>query len=307
MILDSGLDAACAYSAAPGSSSAYPTFAGFVQYAAFGTGSTAPAASDTALDAQVGSRSNNRGGFANDSAAGLDSTNDIIWAEVAYTRVFDISGNVNAAEWGLAPGSTGNLSVRELFRADPNDNGSSPITLTLESGDELQLVVTLRVQADWEYESKSFVITGTAGNDTAGTHTGNGTISTGTATSSGTIINALQLAWPGLSGLLGSVHGALAAILSDQTSVSKSGNLSAIGGSVYLTQLSYTPNNFYRDYTATFGTSDANGDHYAWAVGHPSPVNQNVGYRLILTSPTKLTKASTHKLTLTVRLSIARL
>ncbi len=112
-------------------------FTPWVSYAAIGSGSTAPAVTDTILNAQVGARSNSNGGFGNSRNAGLDAVNNVPWAETTTTRVFAITSNVNATEWGLAPAATGGLSVRELFRADPLDNGSSPITLTLESGDQL--------------------------------------------------------------------------------------------------------------------------------------------------------------------------
>lgn len=175
MILNSGLDSICT-ERAMGSSGA--TF--FVRpfaYAAFGTGSTAPAATDTALDAQVGARSNSNGGFGDTQDGGFDAGANIVWAESTITRVFSIGSNVNATEWGLAQGAGTNLSVRELFRADPNDNSSSPIVLTLESGDELHLTYTIRVEAEWEYQAASFVITGAPGNDSNGTHDGYATAS----------------------------------------------------------------------------------------------------------------------------------
>lgn len=313
MILNSGLDAACSGDAAAGSGrapdEAWPIMCRWVQYAAFGTGSAAPDPTDTVLGAQVGSRSNNRGGFANALSTGLDDTNDIIWCEATFTRVFSIASNVNATEWGLSAASTGNLSVRELFRADPLDNGSTPITLTLEGGDELQLVVTLRVQADWEYASKSFVITGTAGNDTAGTHTGDATASSGNATNDASVQDTLAILWPG--GGVASDRDQIMALTADQSGKSKSDQLDTAGSvSVSAAAASYTPGNFYRDWSATFGTSTANFDHRAWlygTAGTASGASGTRGLRLILTDPVKLTKTSAQQLVLTVRKSISRL
>lgn len=298
MILNSGLDAACATAATSGLASA---FAGWLTYAAFGTGSTAPAASDTSLGAQVGSRSTSAGGFSDAEDGGLDDTNDLIWHEFTFTRVFSISGAVNATEWGLAAASSGNLSVRELFRTDPADNGSSPVTLTLENGDELQLVVTLRVEAAWEPESKSFVITGTAGNDTNGTHTGLATVSSGAGTTTADIrANALAHVWPG--GISGSPF-VVRAWDSDQSAVAKDAGWTGNGtASSNGSAAAYTPGDYYVDWTAVFSTAQANMDHYAWA-----STTLGRGLRFALTSPTKLTKASTHKLSLTVRKSIAPL
>lgn len=309
MILNAGLDAACTTSGSPSagaeSAATYPSFCGFVQYAAFGTGSTAPDPSDTALDAQVGSRSNNRGGFNNVASSGQDSVNNIIWREQTFTRVFAISGNVNAAEWGLAPGNTGTLSVRDLFRADPNDSMSSPITLTLEDGDELQLVITFRVEAAWEYQNKSLVITGTAGNDTNGTHDGRASVTTGATTTDVAIRDALRSGWPGDS------RGAYV-FTTDQSSVGLTDNNNANQSQRILGTTSaepYTPGDHYRDYVGTFSTALANGPIYAFGQGswnYVAPPN-NSGFMFILTDPPFLTKASTHRLTLTVRKSIARL
>lgn len=307
MILNSGLDAACTNNAiADGSSpDRRPSFSAFIMYAAFGTGSTAPSVTDTSLGAQVGSRSNNDGGFNYSETSGLDSTNDLIWYEGTFTRAFTIDSPVNATEWGLSAASTGNLSVRELFRTDPNDNSSLAVTLTLDSGDELQLVITLRVQADWQYVSKSFVVTGTAGNDAAGTHTGNASVSTGTATTTVEITSALSSAWPG--GATGTAS-YLNVFTSDKSSVAINQNLSTAATFATMTNAAYTPGNHYVDCSCTFGTSAANGDHYAWSVVANSHYTYaSWGYRFILTSPAKLTKASTHKLSLTVRKSIARL
>lgn len=304
MILNSGLDAACVSDAA--AVGTYPAFGKFIDYACFGTGSAAPAASDTALGAQVGGRSNNGGGFAPSSTGGADGSAKVIWAEVTFTRVFSIGGNVNATEWGLAAASTGNLSVRELFRADPLDNSSSPITLTLESGDELQLVVTLRVQADWEYASKSFVITGTAGNDASGTHTGNASLALGTATTA--YITALQVIWPGA--YWGSL--VLCGWSTDQSSVGLADNFSGNPTLVGVNAPSgptYAPGTYRVDLPFALSTAQWNADIYALNFTNtPNEVAQRqFGYRWIFASPTKLTKASTHKLTLTIRRSIARL
>lgn len=306
MILNSGLDAACTNDAAVGSGTppnhSYPFFCQFIQYAAFGTGSTEPSPEQTTLDAQVGSRSNSRGGFSNSENAGFDAENNLIWYEATFTRVFNITSAVNAAEWGLSAQSTGNLSVRDLFREDPNDPNSGPVAISLDTGDELQLVVTLRVEAPWEYESKSFVITGTPGNDAAGTHTGNATVSTGAGTTAANIRDALRTVWPGGSGSSNVLH----VVTSDQSGVAKNQDTSNSAANVSMSAESYTPGSFYRDWTGAFDTASANADHYAWFVTTLSNVT-SVGYRFILTNPATLTKTNTHRLTLTFRKSIARL
>lgn len=309
MILDSGLDAACtsnsSAASATFSTATYPFFSQFVTYAAFGTGSSEPDATDTSLDAQVGARTQARGGFNNTQSAGVDQDNLTIWTEQTFTRVFNITENVNAAEWGLAAGATGNLSARDLFRADPLDPNSTPIPLTLEEGDQLQLVITLRVQAVWDYEEKSFIITGTAGNDSNGTHTGNATVTNGNGND---IVASLECAWPG------QVVTYLHVVMSDVSDREKNDNLSSASVSTPRVLAPYTPGDHYRDANYALSTSEAVGDIYALNIG-PShqttgsigTTNASSGYRFLLTNPPFLTKENTHRLTLTLRKSISRL
>lgn len=311
MILDSGLDAACTTTASPPAGSettaAYPAFCAFITYAAYGTGSAAPDPSDTALNAQVGSRSNNRGGFNNVVASGQDSVNNIMWREQTFTRVFAISANVNATEWGLAAASSGPLSVRDLFRADPNDPLSSPITLTLEDGDQLQLVITLRVETGWAYQNKSFTITGAPGNDSNGTYDGRAAVTTGAVSTDAAIRDALRSVWPGDTSF-----GNAYVFTADQSSVGLTDNNNASFAELVQGSTSaeaYTPGTHYRDVVGTFSTAIANGDIYAFGQGrwnYASPVNHS-GFQFILIDPPYLTKTSTHRLTLTVRRSISRL
>lgn len=308
MILNSGLDAACTNVANTGGGASEPAMCRFITYACFGTSSVVPDVTDTALGAQVGSRSNSRGGFSDSQDGGLDPNTNTIWYEGTFVRPFNVTGNVNATEWGLAATPSGDLSVRDLFRADPNDPMSSPITLTLEDGDQLQLVVTFRVEAAWEYENKSFVITGAPGNDTNGTHAGHATVSSGSATGASNIRQALAAVWPG--GATSSTPGGLHYKDSDQSGAAKLDNLSQSAASVTLSMLPYTPGDGYRDHVGVFSTATANGDHYAWVASYSSSVGNpvaSIGLRFILTDPPFLTKASTHRLTLTVRKSIARL
>lgn len=76
-------------------------------------------------------------------------------------------------------------------------------------------------------------------------------------------------------------------------------------GYLAVTDAAYTPGTYYRDASAQFGTSAANGTHYAWQLSYSTTGND--GLRFLLDDPASLTKASTHKLTLTVRKSVARL
>lgn len=311
MILNSGLDTACttvmAQNFIPNTSTT--PFNEWVQYACFGTGSSTPDPTDIALDAQVGARTNDRGGFDNTEGFGLDDGLDIMWYEVTFIRVFNIGSNVNATEWGLAATSGGNLSVRDLFRADPNDPMSSPITLTLESGDQLQLVVTVRVQADWEYASKSFVISGAPGHDANGTYDGNAALTPGAGSSITAVRMTLRAAWPGGSDTGASRGAYVTARMSDQSTQAKDQDLTGSQVAATTVAETYTPGDYYRDYTCTWSTGQANAAIYGFDTINAASGSGHVGrgFRFLFTNPATLVKTSSHRLSITLRKRIARL
>src|SRR5690606_929795 len=82
-----------------------------------------------------------------------------------------IDGNYNITKYGYVPLSAGgNFSWIDLMRVDPDDPESAPVTLNLVNGDQLQLWATLTITVPWSVDLEQFVITGTVGNDGAGTH-----------------------------------------------------------------------------------------------------------------------------------------
>src|SRR5690606_26453643 len=82
-----------------------------------------------------------------------------------------IDGNYNITKYGYVPLSAGgNFSWIDLMRVDPDDPESAPVTLNLVPGDQLQLWRTLTITVPWSVDLEQFVITGTVGNDGAGTH-----------------------------------------------------------------------------------------------------------------------------------------
>lgn len=269
-------------------------------FAAFGTGDTPPNATDLLLESQVGSRSNDNGGFSNADDGALDAANNLMWYQQEFTRVFNISSPVVAREWGLAPQATGNLTARDLFR----DLSNNPTAIPLEEGDQLQLNITLYIEAAWEYEPASFVIAGTPGHDTNGTHDGVATVSSGAGTTAANIRDALRGVWPGPTGT-SSNQSAVTVCLASQAGRAKNEDLVGTRVRSVITLDNYTPGNFYRDHQAVFSTSEANGDHYAWVAGL-NVNNENMGLRFILTDPQFMTKTDSERLVLTVRKSVAR-
>lgn len=300
MILDSGLDVCCSNSISA-TSLTIGSFMSMFTYAAIGTGGTPAAPEDVLLESQIGSRSNSSGGFSEVHDGALDSGNNLLFVEQEFTRVFDIASNVTVREWGLSRQSTGNLTARDLFR----DLSNNPTAIPLEDGDQLQIVIKLRVQAAWEYEPASFVITGAPGHDSAGTHDGTAAVTPGSGTTADQIYGALLTCWPG--GGTGNARHVLSAIHTAQPGLAKDDDITGSISTAEQAGDDYVPGTFYRDWSATFGTSEANGEHHGWVAGLNFPPAQRPrGLRFLLTNPATLTKADTERLTLTVRKHISR-
>lgn len=300
-ITNFGLDA-CASTTA-GTSSLY--FGPWHQYSAVGTGSANPAQSDTALAAEV-MRTSSSGGFPTSGSATRDgATNKLRYTVTSY-RVFNFTASYNLTEFGHFTGSSGaNCVYRDLFRQDPNNPNSLPVVISVQSGDQLQLIRALTVTCDWLTTSKSFVITGTSGNDSNGTHAGD---ATAFCNSDASVLGVLVALWPG-----GSEGGAQYAYLhclmgansnGRDTSVSSSG-----GAAAALTADTYTNGSYERTKRVTFSTSQANVTMTGWAVTSDVSVPSvaiNTGYKFVLTNPASFTKDSLHTLTLVFRMTWAR-
>lgn len=296
MILDSGLDNACTVPA-----HATNGFVPWVTWAAIGDGTAAPDPTDILLENQIGNRSNNNGGFDDLNDAATDAINNLIFVEHEFTRVFNITSNVTVREWGLAPANTGNLTARDLFR----DLSNNPTAIPLEDGDQLQIVIKLRVQAEWEYEPASFVITGAPGHDSAGTHDGVATVSSGAAGTYTAILLTLRACWPAGPGGTGANLPATTVCMSSQSGVTKNQDLTGTRERAVQTAEAYTPGSFFVDWVATLTTSIGNGEQFAWVAGL-NRNNETVGFRFLLTNPVSLTKTDSHRLVLTVRKHVAR-
>ncbi len=116
-------------------------FRNLTGYAAVGTGTSTPAATDTALAAEV-ARTNNV------PAGESDSLTRIADGLYEQRRVREFSsaevGGQNLGEWGWSPVSSAgaNLAVRELFR----DSGGSPIVISLTADQRLRLIYATQIQ-----------------------------------------------------------------------------------------------------------------------------------------------------------------
>lgn len=122
-------------------------FIGPSQYAAVGTGSTAPGPSQTQLANEIGSSSSPR----RTSSVPSGESNGIealaTYGEYNIRRVLEFSesqvGGLNLTEWGFSPVSSynGPLMTRELFR----DGLGNPIVLTLATDQRLRLIYRYKI------------------------------------------------------------------------------------------------------------------------------------------------------------------
>lgn len=109
---------------------------------AVGTGSTAPAFTDTTLDAEA-QRDATSGAFPNGSNTyELDSDTNVWRATSLVTRIVTMTASRNLTEFGLAQETTGDIVIRELLR----DGGGTPITVTIPEGKKIRVDHSLIVE-----------------------------------------------------------------------------------------------------------------------------------------------------------------
>ena len=122
-------------------------FVGPSQYAAVGTGSTAPDPSQTQLENEIGTASNPR--RTNNVPAGESNAIEPLATPGEYNirRILEFTeaqvGGLNLTEWGFSPVSSRNgpLMTRELFR----DGSGNPVVLTLDTDQRLRLIYRYKV------------------------------------------------------------------------------------------------------------------------------------------------------------------
>ena len=126
-------------------------------FAAVGTSSAAPAATDTALGAQVGGRVQANGGV-NDVFGGVTTSPEYAW--MRRTREWAATeGNGNLTEIGLfSAGTGGTMWCRALFR----DASNAPVTVTKTSADVLRVTYEWRLYPPIGDATSNVTISGTA-------------------------------------------------------------------------------------------------------------------------------------------------
>ena len=109
---------------------------------AVGTGSTAPAVSDTTLDNEV-QRATTSGASPNGSREFELDTGTNQWRATSLaTRLVTMTADRNLTEFGFAPGASDDINIRELIR----DGGGTPITVSLLNGKTLRVDHTLTLE-----------------------------------------------------------------------------------------------------------------------------------------------------------------
>lgn len=254
---------------------------GGAAYCRIGSGSTAPANSDTALVAQVASVARQS------AAAGVSSPSPYYgwWRGVYEFPVGAAAGNIS--EVGVSHLATGaNLISRSLIR----DSGGTPVTLTVLSDEILRVTYEFRVYVVETDATATITIKGVSTTVTA---------RPGDIGTTPTVQNYLQSsqhfrffsqntynyvltgASSGIGAITGSPTGTFAPTLA-------------------VTHAAYTAGNFYRDSTLTVGGSEAVGQIGAIYARSGDPVYWQIGF-----SP-RINKATGETLTVTARISWAR-
>ena len=264
-------------------------------YTAVGTGSTAPAQSDVALVAEV-ARTSSNGGFARNEESGTDATANTVWFRSTTYRVFNFTSAYNLTEFGHFRNSSGaNAVYRELFRQDPNDPNSQAITISVQNGDQLQIIKTFELTADWNNLAKTVTLTVPGGTDISMPGTqgwgGNHTF----------LENMLAALWPGhTTGYITSLHGTQS---TDRTQViNTSGTVPKS-----ITRDTYTSGTYTRRYRAMYQTADANTAWSGWAfVWNSSTAFMTPSFRFVFDTADSFTKQNTHTLELYLDVSWSR-
>jgi hypothetical protein len=224
---------------------------------AVGTGSTAPAVSDTSLESQLGNRTNNTGGFPVEASTGANNA----YSEAVVTRQFDFGEvNGNLTELGFFSDSTGGSMLnRQLFR----DEQGEPTTITKTSEDMLRVLIAWRVMTPLvDAQQLAVSITGSGNHDIEAGSVSRGS-QDGWAGSTNTILLPLGFGnWPtGIQGNTGAV-----AVCAHNAFPTDRDSLIATGSTFFVDtdmaspagRQSYVSGSFKREYQPAWGPGEAN-------------------------------------------------
>lgn len=307
MIPNAGLDNIAAYRAWANltGSSADGNGSQWLSYAAISEDSTEPQATDLNIGTEK-MRTNSTGGFSRTSTAIRDPNTNRVGVSIERAYVFNITSAMNITKYGYVPVSSGgNFSWIDLMRVDPDDPESSPVTLNLVDGDQLQLWCTLTITVPWSVDLESFVITGAPGKDGAGTHdaycgfyAAGSDLTGGNAGSIAILIGSLF--WPGDPSSQGCYAIAAPANAARDATIGSSTGGSSGSNSV---SAPYTSGTYVRDKVFKFTTSQGNITMTGINLQASTTSVGSYGFKIVFDDPSTFVKANTHELTLTFRVS----
>jgi hypothetical protein len=259
----------------------------FREYLYVGTGSDAPAITNTALQAQAGAQTASDGGFAPPADIITDdiANSKYVWTQ-SIVRVWTATAPINLTEFGF--GTATILSIRELFR----DVGNNPIPITLGTGQQIRITHTLTCELPRATGASSFTITGTGG----GTQSG----SAGFWATVGNVGYAFFAWMPyriGGSWQCMPIQNTSSLDPSIQPTYSNLGDAQGI-------QAPYTLGSFIRQKSFVFAPAVAIGNHGGWSIGES--VNESRGGYRFRRSSGNFSKTGTRELTLNYQSSWGR-
>ncbi|BAC55303.1 tail fiber protein [Thermus virus IN93] len=300
-ITNFGLDAVARVDSGSSSNSSFPYFHKWSRYTAIGTGTTPPNQTDTALASEV-ARTDSNGGFSHTEQYVRDSTNNKLRAVITEYRVFNFTNSYNLTEYGHFTQSTGaNCVFRDLFRQDPNNPNSTPVVISVQSGDQLQIIKTVVIEVPWLETTYSIIITGMAGKDGNGTHD---VVGTAFATEDALVLEVMRVLWPG--GYTASGHAYFHAITASGQSTARGTSINTSAGYA-MTGDAYTNGSYTRTKRYKLTTAQENGTIYGFAVNNSSVSGtSNLGYKMLFQNPSSITKASTHTLEMVFQMTWGR-
>ena len=216
------------------------------------------------------------------------------YERISY-RVFDFNAAYNLTEYGHFTSSSGaNAVFRDLFRQDPNDPNSQAITISVQDGDQLQIIRTLTIEAAWEEVADTQTLTVPGGSDI----TLSGTSTVGVNVQGHNVSDMFYyFLWPGVTHLRAHL---LKVGTSSARDVSINGSYAAY---VNHDRDTYVAGTHERTGSATFGTSQGNEELAGWGITYSNNYYKYV-YKFVFGSG--FTKDSTHTLEIRHKITWSR-
>lgn len=258
------------------------TINNLINWCQVGTGTTAPATTDTALAAPLTPRTQNAGGFADVGVTGPSFT----YRAVQRNRVFvesEVNGNLNEVSFWTA-GTGGTMWCRHRFK----DSGGADVTITKTSAEQLRVIYEWRIYPDNTVYAQTVSISG---------------VSTAVQTQS----YAIHSLWTSIIADLGQwVSGATAWASNVLPANNQTAQTGSAVNSGSLSALAYVAGTFYRDMSYVWEPGATNiGDYGSLTYFTTSHVPLLWSTHIATFNP-KITKDATRRVTIVGRCHWAR-